>query len=386
MSPSLATILGLMRRLVPFVTCLTLIATAAAYPEEAAAYDETFSHRWLTRQAVELLVARDPGRFAELSRFVEEVVDGSEHEDDLILDGDDDPRTMRVMRHFFRPTDGAGLTFGDRLFVNSYEWGVLPNLQNRWGWEDALERYREGDLAGAYFALGHVIHLVQDLTVPAHSHLDVHGPPFGDDYESYVTSRMLSDRTSLFTLELSATPVPRFSSLEELWRRTGEASFWRNMYPGDLSDTSAPSGVIAEMFPDINFSWLLQTWEIPGVGRLGQAFHEHSPGFYYFEKLGGVPELDRVAFDPAAPRQQQFAENDGATMAERLAPDLVPVAVLHSAALMEMFADEVAGIDRPPADGEREREGGGCAVAGSSGGHGTLLLLLVASSLLRRSE
>src|SRR5688572_9498761 len=113
--------------------CLLLAATVMASLWAAApaqAYGPTTTHRWITRQAAELLIAAYPGRYDELREFIDEVAAGSEHEDDYLLDGDGDPTSLRVMRHFFRPTDFVGLTMNGTAWPSSYEWGVLPNEFN----------------------------------------------------------------------------------------------------------------------------------------------------------------------------------------------------------------------------------------------------------------
>jgi hypothetical protein len=43
-------------------------------------------------------------------------------------------------------------------------------------WSIASGYYRRGDMPRAFCALGHLIHLAQDLHVPAHVHNDIHGP------------------------------------------------------------------------------------------------------------------------------------------------------------------------------------------------------------------
>ncbi len=135
---------------------------------KAEAYDAENTHRWITRQAVLLLVETYPD-YAEAAEYIDELVEGSFHEDDFFLDGDDDPTTLRVLRHFYHASTKSGLTFGGTTFPNSYEWNSKQTEQNQWDYQDALLAYQKGDLADAYFIAGHTIHLISDLTVPAHS-------------------------------------------------------------------------------------------------------------------------------------------------------------------------------------------------------------------------
>lgn len=367
---------------------LTLVSVSA---RPAEAYDPKHTHRWIARKAIEHLVALYPGQYDELLAHTEDIVDGAEHEDDALLDGDTDPTTLRVMRHFYRPTDEAGLEYGDKgRFPSSYEWGARANEQNDWDWGDALDAYQRGDRAEAYFAVGHVVHLISDLTVPAHAHLDAHGPPTGDDYEGYCSSQMRSEFDGDLALPAAGTPLPEVASLADLWQLTARASYWRNMYPGDLSDADAAAGVIAEMFPELAQGWLSNQWEIPGLGALGSAFHEERPGWFYFERNGVAPAVDRVDFDVLAPQGGAYAHNaDGALLTARMADDLVPVAVLHSAAVLKMFADEAAELPPLPKPDDPEPAvddagAAGCAAIGSPRGAGSALLVLIASFLLAR--
>lgn len=56
-------------------------------------------------------------------------------------------------------------------------------------WGMAIGEYLSGDIEMGYHYLGHVCHLLADMSVPAHVHEDVHGPePFEDDcYEDWMT-------------------------------------------------------------------------------------------------------------------------------------------------------------------------------------------------------
>lgn len=355
----------------------------------ASGYDPRFTHRWLTRQAARLLVEAYPGRYDELLAHIDAVAAGAQHEDDPILDGDDDPTTMRVMRHFFHGADEHGLQYGGEPFPSSYDWALGLAGDNEWNWQAGLEAYAAGDAEHAYFVLGHMVHLIQDLTVPAHSHLDSHGPPSGDDYESYCTSQMLSEFESRLPLPGPGATIPEFASVRELWRATAAASYWRNMYPGDLSDQEAAAGVLAQMFPDLSWSWFSENWTIsaPAVGALGKDFREEKPGWFYFENSEHPAAVDFVDYLPRAPAGSVFGANpDDSTMVEGFARDLIPVAVLHSAALMKIYLDEAHALaPTPPGpDGDPDPESDGPGGCRSSGPPAPIWLLLAAIALCPR--
>lgn len=316
-----------------------------------------------------------PGHYDELLDYIDALAEGAEHEDDLILDGDTNPMTMRVMRHFMRPTDGAGLTMdGIGTFPSSFEWAMTSTEGNAWDWQDGLDAYRRLDLREAYFVLGHMVHLIQDLTVPAHTHLDVHGPPSGDDYESWCSAQTPSEFTSSLPLPPADAPVPLFTNARQAWDLTARASYYRNRYHGDLSDQDRASGVIAEMFPSLGYSWFADGWVIdePNVGELGSGFMEREPGYYYFKSTKHPAAIDVSGYDPHDPYRRSYAANDDARpMAELLARDLIPIAVLNSAGLMKLYLDQAYA--QPPIDPEvpeppvEEDPGLGCSAADGAG-------------------
>ena len=335
----------------------------------AAAYEAKFTHRWIARVAVDHLLRTHPGVYDQLKLFREDVVDGVEHEDDIFVDGDTDPLTLRVMRHFHRPVDESGLFMFEQTFPNSLQWGTMPRSDNNWGWDDALEQYQYGNYAEAFFAIGHVIHLIQDLTVPAHTHLDIHGPPDGDDYESYCFKQMVSEYVSTLAVPAVDTPIPAFATLEEAWFATSSASYWRNMYTGHLDDaTKEVSGEVALMFGDLGWSWFKENWTIgtPSVGALGADFFEDQSGWFYFKNSEHPAAYDRAnysgAFNPNPEIALNTADN---SMTANFARDLVPVAILHSSAVLKMFMDKAVALEplEPPTRVKRERPSQGCQAA-----------------------
>ncbi|MFH1521186.1 MAG: hypothetical protein ABID61_06070 [Candidatus Micrarchaeota archaeon] len=54
-------------------------------------------------------------------------------------------------------------------------------------WKIASDFYQKGDIPNTFTALGHMMHLVQDLHAPAHVHNDPHGPGNLDSLEGWTT-------------------------------------------------------------------------------------------------------------------------------------------------------------------------------------------------------
>lgn len=79
------------------------------------------------------------------------------------------------MAHFYNPaqkdTPGLILLDGEIKFQSALE-------RIKTYWKTAAVLYKSGDEPRAFYALGHLLHLVGDLHVPAHVHNDPHGPTF----------------------------------------------------------------------------------------------------------------------------------------------------------------------------------------------------------------
>lgn len=97
----------------------------------------------------------------------------------------EEDRAPRWMNHFYSPTNGTGLIGG----FSSKVWAQSSFLQiredgNNQTWGRAVNSYVDSDRKSAFIALGHVLHLLEDATVPAHTRLDAH--PNGELYENWV--------------------------------------------------------------------------------------------------------------------------------------------------------------------------------------------------------
>lgn len=374
----------LARALLVTVMALPLLGLTAT----AEAYDAENTHRWVAREAVKLLVATYPGEYDELLEYENEVAEGALHEDDLFLDGDTDPSTLRVMRHFYNATDRAGLTFGGQTFPNAYEWNSEDTEENDWDYTDGMRAYQKGELSEAYFIAGHTVHLITDLTVPAHSHNDDHGPPDGDDYEDHCASRMISQYEGSLKAPPEGSFVPEFLDLADAFQKTADASYYRNLYPGYLGDESV-DGIISKMFPEMYRGVFSDAWEIDGVGSEGVGFYAERPGYYYFSKNDVASKYDIVNYDYRDPFDAKYGpiESD-APMVERMADDLLPVAILHSAAVLKLFIDDARKLPKLNDKDEAPSDDGGCNAAGSSKTPWSALMILLGMCLafVRRNQ
>ncbi len=148
---------------------------------------------------------------------------------------DDDPR---YLNHFFDPINNSGLT--DRVVgeeLSAPEWAENPYLQGNFGlvhnnWlndkntklleyakdytlERAVYEYAHGDKARALQALGHVLHLLEDMTSVPHTRDDAHGSTWALGTRSYY-----EDYTENFVANVEVTSTKKADTLEQLFKDT----------------------------------------------------------------------------------------------------------------------------------------------------------------------
>ncbi|MCD4694091.1 thermonuclease family protein, partial [bacterium] len=141
---------------------------------KAGAWDNIIVHPKLTRKATELY----NNNFFNKKLGSEEInwiVEGAIAEDT-------DPR---YLNHFYNPETGQGLS--DGVFSgNSAKWWAYnqKSVSGDYSVPKILENYKEGNKKRAYQGVGHILHLIQDMSVPAHVRNDAH--PEKDAFEEWT--------------------------------------------------------------------------------------------------------------------------------------------------------------------------------------------------------
>ncbi len=115
-------------------------------------------------------------------------------------------------KHFGTLSEAEGLKtgtdFAPRMPLAAVDWATNQNYQAAYGqqkgnqtWQKAIKSYIDGDKKTAFVALGHVLHLIEDSSVPDHTrddtHAGIHGDP-GSPYEDYT-----KDYTNLHKLAVA---------------------------------------------------------------------------------------------------------------------------------------------------------------------------------------
>ncbi len=158
------------------------LATAAvilcgiSFPTTVFEY-EISAHSALTSAMFDEYAKRFPDAPID-ERYRSALTQGSKDEDD----------GMRSLRHFYDPLNNRGLTWGGKAWPSAKRWVSDASLQGskHFTWGDALELYAEGDEENAFRALGHVLHLLEDMSVPEHSRNDPH--MMSSPYEQFTKS------------------------------------------------------------------------------------------------------------------------------------------------------------------------------------------------------
>src|SRR3989338_4778321 len=120
------------------------------------AYSDTTTHPALTDEIVDLYNSQFKSPIS--NELKEQTIKGS-------IDEDIPPRWFN---HFYDPIYNIGY----KGYRTSKEWAEY-DIQE-YSWNKAIEHYANGDKEKAYYALGHVLHLLEDATVPEHTRNDTH--------------------------------------------------------------------------------------------------------------------------------------------------------------------------------------------------------------------
>lgn len=168
----------------PFLIFIFSVFVFLLVPFSVAAYEPRTTHAGLTRDIGELYNFHHPENPFSLDELL--LLSQSS------IDEDDD---LRFMRHFYDPVHNTGLTFLSSLnfgvpWPSAKKWSQAPNLQNPdFTWQKGEVALASGDRKDAVIVLGHILHLIEDMTVPDHTRDDPHPPRLDTSpYEEWSSS------------------------------------------------------------------------------------------------------------------------------------------------------------------------------------------------------
>jgi hypothetical protein len=200
-----------------FVISICSIVLCSVFPTSVFAYD-TPTHGYLTREIIDFYNGSVSPEKEINDGYANFLIDGSLHED----------TPPRWMNHFYDPVFNRGLSYDlaiDPLinlgtWEKSKDWAndslhqknpfytqfagvssILSALQKQklnnsiderdFTWDRALQLYISGENEKAMYALGHILHLLEDASVPDHTRNDPH--PADSPYENFTSKFTLTN-------------------------------------------------------------------------------------------------------------------------------------------------------------------------------------------------
>jgi hypothetical protein len=179
---------------------------------------------------------------------------------------DEDSPVDRVVHHFYDPHHDQGLTLPGGLVLGNRapDWALEDRYEfvgQNHSYRDARQAFHAGltltgkasrdrELGHTFYALGHVIHLVQDLAAPEHARNDQHliGKSFVEEYLKKNVEHFTPTDARLTPAAIPTVAVPR-----DLWKNaagTGIAEFTnKHFVSADTNFTELRTGATAEKYP-----------------------------------------------------------------------------------------------------------------------------------------
>ncbi|HOX60971.1 MAG TPA: lamin tail domain-containing protein [Candidatus Magasanikbacteria bacterium] len=234
----------------------------------------------------------------------------------------DEDTPWRWMNHFYDPINNVGL--GGK-YLSAKDWSEDSNRQRDFAlgdrsWQRAVDDWKKGHKDLALTELGHTLHLVADMAVPAHTRLDIH--PTGDSLEQFVKSNW----NSLETIVKKDVSVKNISKLSEGF--DGLAKFSNaNFYSDDTLDSNRYN----EIF--ISKSSIIQQ------GKSGDVLLKENRINNDLNKL----YLEKETFSWSGTGSKKII-NDPVILTS-YSSHLIPESISYSAGVIKLFFNEVGKTD-----------------------------------------
>ena len=159
----------------------SILLFALFFPNYTFAYDPPTTHAGLTQESVNFYnLYHGDNKISKEN--LEKIVQGSI---------DEDFPDSRSLNHFYDPTRNIGLNgMSSAKYWAFHDTGAIGTIKldidtpffskrvegevNEYSWPRVIENYAKGDMDEAYTGLGHILHLLEDMTVPDHVRNDPH--------------------------------------------------------------------------------------------------------------------------------------------------------------------------------------------------------------------
>lgn len=277
-------------------------------------YDTNVAHPHIAQLAVDLYNNNfDPDLTKE---EIECILTGAREED----------TPTRWLNHFYDPVHNIGLK---GVYSSAKSWAENPGKQSSYAlgdqsWQRALDDYKNDDKKKAFIELGHVLHLIADMSVPAHTRNDVHVMP-GDSYEQFLKNNWDSATAGI----VNKSVVKNISSLSSAFDALANYSN-NNFYSDDTVEDSEYKKIFVEDYEktkanDGKIWWLARSNINGGVNYL-----------YKEDRTSGWGDIWNQNYSDGVQKKTM----DSSVIIINHTSLLVPEAVGYSAGVIKLFFSE----------------------------------------------
>ncbi|QQG46627.1 MAG: lamin tail domain-containing protein [Candidatus Niyogibacteria bacterium] len=308
------------KRATIFSTAVTILLL---WPFFVLAYSDQTTHPALTQETINFFNLN----FTELSF--------TDAEKELVKRGSiDEDAAPRWLRHFYDPVyerglwgqlsskDWAKATFDQAGFasVGLGEVKELYSADSDYSWERAIYEYAWGDKERGLKTLGHILHLIQDASVPDHTRNDPHPPvlDLGSPYEHWTKQFDIQNIDIVSKLK-GQRPII-FTNLDEYFNNLAKYSN-NNFFSRDS----------------------IENYDLPKPIRIGVEIIGGETILFMYGLDEKVDEfrLAKVFQDPTNPDNYLvFVDNTSELLGDYWSR-LSKQAVLHGAGVIKLFFDEI---------------------------------------------
>lgn len=153
-----------------------LISTLLLFGPKAFGYDHAIVHPGLTQAAISVFEESADNLSVKEKKWI---IQGSMEED----------AHPRYLNHFFNPKTGLGLDDKGLPGLPTTVWAMnqsnFTSIGGDYSENAILNNYENNNFERAFQGIGHMLHLIQDMAVPAHVRNDAHDPTDPEPYEKW---------------------------------------------------------------------------------------------------------------------------------------------------------------------------------------------------------
>lgn len=227
----------------------------------------------------------------------------------------DEDIPTRWLNHFYDPVYNKGLWFITQ-HESSKVWAKDSKAQQSYSkgdnsWQRAISDYRSGNYQLAFKELGHNIHLVSDLLVPAHTRDDIHAPK-PDSYEEYVKNNWDSLST-----DIKAKPIYK-NKFEDIFDEAANYSN-NNFYSDDTIED--------------------KNYKVKNIDKILE-LKKNNEKMFLFQSRIGQELVDLYVVDGSDWKDANHKILNNKVVLSDYVQHLLPKAVSYSAGTIKLFLDE----------------------------------------------